>query len=172
MAEVGVLRPDARVELLDGEIVDMMPIGPFHGGVTKRLIQYFSRLAKARWLVAAQDPLRLGPHSEPQPDLMLLRPEKDDYLRRHPTAEDVFLLVEVADSSLAMDREKKLPLYGHAGVREVWLVNLPERTVEVYREPHFTGYAVTNALREGEIARPSAFPDVEVDIAALLRLAA
>jgi hypothetical protein len=169
MGETGVLRPDARVELLDGEIIDMAPIGSFHGGATNRLVSLFVRLSKGRWIVSAQNPLRLNEHSEPQPDLMLLKPAVDDYTTRHPGPEDVFLLVEVADTSLAFDRAEKLPAYGKAGGREVWIVNLSERTLEVYREPHFSGYASTAILRAGDKAQPLLFPDVAVDVANLLR---
>src|SRR5580700_6604780 len=114
MAETGVLRPDARVELLDGEIIDMSPIGPFHGGVVNRLARLFTLLSKNRWLLSSQNPLRLNDHSEPEPDLMLLKPSPDDYTSRHPRPEDVFLLVEVSDASLTTDVEKKLPAYGRA----------------------------------------------------------
>src|ERR1700733_15721339 len=141
MAETGVLRPDARIELLDGEIIDMSPIGPFHGGVVRRLTRLFTLLSKDRWLLSPQNPLRLNDHSEPEPDVMLLRPAPDDYTNSHPKPEDVFLLVEVSDSSLAIDVEKKLPLYGRAGVAEGWVANLEETLLEVYREPHFNGYA-------------------------------
>jgi Uma2 family endonuclease len=138
MAETGVLRPDARVELLNGQIIDMSPSGPFHGGVTKRLNRFFTNLGKNRWLVAVQDPVQLDEHSEPEPDLMLLKPAGDDYTTQHPRPEDVYLLIEVADTSLATDRDEKLPLYGRAGIAEVWIVNLIRQAVEVYREPHFT----------------------------------
>jgi hypothetical protein len=169
MAEIGVLKPDVRVELLEGEIIDMMPIGPFHGGMTKRLIRFFSNLSKGRWVVSAQDPVHLDEYSEPQPDLMLLKPDPDDYTTRHPGPEDVFLLVEVADSTLDYDRGRKLPAYGRAAVREVWIINLPERTIEVYREPHYLGYGSTTVLRAGDQAHPEAFPDVAVDVQSLLR---
>ena len=171
MAETGVLRPDARVELLDGRIIDMSPIGPFHGGVTKRLNQFFTKLSKGRWVVSVQDPVQLDEYSEPQPDLMLLKPAADDYTTRHPGPADVFLLIEVADSSLDLDREEKLPAYGHAGIAEVWILNLPARTIEIYREPHFTGYGVNQTLRAGDKASPLAFPDVAVEVAELLKLA-
>jgi Uma2 family endonuclease len=169
MAETGVLRPDARVELLDGEIMDMSPIGPFHGGVVNRLARLFTLLSKDRWLLSPQNPLRLNDHSEPEPDVMLLKPSADDYTGSHPQPEDVFLLVEVSDSSLAMDVEKKLPLYGRAGVAEVWIVNLEEGVIEVYREPHLNGYASKTVLRAGDRARPLAFPDAVVDVAQLLK---
>src|SRR5665213_3138786 len=140
MAETGVLKPDARVELLDGKIIDMSPIGPFHGGITKYLSKIFFGAAKGRWITAVQDPVRLDDHSEPQPDLMLLKPSADYYRKRHPQPEDVFLLVEISDTSLEKDQKVKLPAYARAGIAEVWIVNLNEQTIEVYRQPHFAGY--------------------------------
>lgn len=169
MAETGVLPPDARVELLDGEIIDMSPIGPFHGGVTGRLIGIFATAARGRWITHSQTPVHLDDHSEPEPDLTLLRPSPDTYTKRHPEPEDVFLLIEVADSSLATDQNRKLPAYGRAGIVEVWIVNLVERTIEVYREPNFDGYGAKTVLRPGEQARSQAFPDVAVDVAELLK---
>ena len=169
MAEVGVLKPDARVELLNGQIIDMSPIGPFHGGVTKRLNRFFTNLGKGRWIVAVQHPVQLDKHSESQADLMLLKPASNDYTTRHPGPEEVLLLVEVADTSLAYDREEKLRAYGCAGIADVWIVNLTEQTVEVYREPHFAGYTSTTVLRAGDQVAPQAFPDVTVDVAELLK---
>ena len=168
MAETGVLSPDARVELLDGEIIDMSPIGPFHGGVVARLTRLFNKLSNDRWLVWPQNSVRLNEHSEPQPDLALLKPSPDDYTGRHPGPDDVFLPIEIADTTLEMDREKKLPAYGRAGIVEVWIVNLNEQTIEVYRDPHFTGYNET-VLRAGDQAAPRAFPDAIVDVAGLLK---
>lgn len=169
MAETGVLRPDARVELLNGEIIDMSPIGPFHGGVVARLTRMFTHAARGRFHVSPQNPLRLDDHSEPEPDVILAKPRSDDYTRRHPAPDDVFLLIEVADSSLDQDRDQKLPAYGRAGIPEVWIVNLNELTVEVYREPHFEGYTSRTVLRAGEQASPAAFSDVSVDVGELLR---
>lgn len=169
MAETGVLRPDARVELLNGEIIDRSPIGPFHGGVTNYLIEIFTAASKGRWLTTVQNPVRLDDHSEPQPDVMLLKPVPDFYRRRHPGPADVFLLVEVSDSSLTTDREDKLPAYGRAGIAEVWIIDLNELTVEVHREPHFTGYGSKSILRPGGKAVTQAFPDVAVDVAELLK---
>ena len=169
MAETGVLHPDARVELLDGEITDMSPIGPFHGGVTKFLNQLFTAAAKGRWTMAVQDPVQLDDHSEPEPDLMLLKPSADFYRHRHPRPEDVFLLVEIADSSLERDQAEKLPAYARAGIAEYWIVDLNEQTIEVYRQPNFAGYAEKATLREGDKASPQAFPDALVDVAELLK---
>jgi len=169
MAETGVFRPDARVELLDGRIIDMSPIGPFHGGLVKRLSRVFNLMARGRWIVSTQDPVRLDDHSEPEPDVMLLKPAADDYTSRHPQPDDVFLLIEVSDTTLEFDREEKLPAYGRAGIAEVWIVNLNDATIEVYREPNFTGYGSKTVLRAGDQAKPMAFPDVAVDVAELLK---
>lgn len=164
MAEVGILPRSARVELLDGQITDMMPIGPFHSGVVDRLIELFSELNKKRWIVRAQNPVRLDRNNEPQPDLMLVKRRADSYTRSHPGPDDVFLLIEVADSSLEFDHSDKLPAYGKAGITEVWIVNLSEQQLEVYREPHFTGYAKTTILRAGDTAAPAAFPDAQISV--------
>jgi len=169
MAETGVLRPDARVELLNGEIIDMSPIGPFHGGLVNRLIRIYGKLSNGRWQASAQNPLRLDDHSEPEPDFMLLKPSPDDYTSRHPRPDEAFLLVEVADASLDYDLEEKLPAYGHAGVAEVWIVNLRDQSLEVYREPHFTGYGSKTVVRAGDTVAPLAFPDAAVDVAELLK---
>jgi Uma2 family endonuclease len=169
MAETGVLRPDARVELLNGEIIDMSPIGPFHGGLVNRLIRIYGKLSNGRWQASAQNPLRLDDHSEPEPDFMLLKPSPDDYTSRHPRPDEAFLLVEVADASLDYDLEEKLPAYGHAGVAEVWIVNLRDQSLEVYREPHFTGYGSKTIVRAGDTIAPLAFPDAAVDVAELLK---
>jgi Uma2 family endonuclease len=169
LAETGVLRPDARVELLDGRIIDMSPIGPLHGGVVKRLTRVFTRFPQGRWLLAVQDPVRLEDHSEPQPDLMLLRPADDDYSSRHPKPEDVFLLIEVSDSTLETDREDNLPIYAQAGIAEVWIVNLIDGTLEVHREPHDSGYTNTQILHEGDSIAPTRFPDAVIEVAQLLR---
>ena len=169
MAETGVLRPDARVELLDGEIIDTSPIGPLHGGVVNRLLRLFARLSTGRFLMTVQNPVHLDEYSEPQPDLMLLKPAADDYTIQHARPEDVLLLIEIAASSLAYDRGTKLPAYGRAGISEGWIVNVEDECIEVYREPYLDGYASTALLRRGEKARPLAFPDAAVDVAELLK---
>jgi Uma2 family endonuclease len=169
MADTGVLKPDARVELLNGQIIDMAPIGPFHGGLTNRLNRLFTGFSRNRFLVSAQNPVRLDEHSEPQPDLMLLKPAADDYTSRLPGPQDVFLLIEVADSTLAFDRREKLPAYGRAGIGEVWIINLPEQCVEIYREPHFTGYGVNTIHKQNATVSPQAFPDATVEVSVLLK---
>ena len=169
MTETAVFRPGARMELLNGRIIDTSPNGPFHSGLVKRLNRIYTQLSQGRWQASVQDPLRLDDHSEPEPDFMLLKPSPDDYTGRHPQPADVFLLVEVADTTLDYDREEKIPAYGRAGISEVWLVNLTNATIEVFRDPHFTGYGTQTRLTVGEHIAPQAFPDALVSVAELLK---
>lgn len=167
MAESGILKPAAKVELIEGEIIDMFPVGIGHNGPVGGLNALFGGLAKGRWVTHSQGPLRIDQHSEPQPDLMLLRPPWKRYSKAHPAPEDVFLLVEVSDSSLAYDRDKKLPLYARAGIPEFWIVNVSKRQIEVFREPNYLGYEVHSIITEGPVA-PGAFPDAKIDVTELL----
>ena len=169
MAETGVLRPDARVELLDGQVADSFRITPFHAYVTHQLAAPFFKLPEERCIISIRNPVHLDDYSEPQPDVMLVKYVPNYYTTRHPGPDDVLLLVEVADASLDYDREDKLPAYGRAGISEVWIVNLNDETIEVYREPHFTGYGSKTILRAGDQAVPQAFPDVTVNVAELLK---
>jgi len=169
LAEVGILREDDRVELLNGQILNMMPIGPEHGGSVNWLAAIFHNLDRGRWITSTQNPVHLGEHDEPQPDLMLLRPEPTFYRRRHPGPGDVLLLIEVSDSTLLMDRQEKLPVYARAGIPEVWIVNLPERLVEVYRQPANGLYPGCREVRPGDPLAPAAFPDAGIDTLALLQ---
>jgi Uma2 family endonuclease len=168
MAEVGILSRKERVELIDGEIFDMVPIGVGHAGKTNRFIRLFSRAAAdGLALLSVQTPLRLDSYNEPQPDVMLLRPRADDYQGRHPTAADVLLLVEVSETSLAYDRRTKLSLYARFGVPEVWIVDLKGAAIEVYREPAGDGYALTERLTRGSLA-PVLLPAIAIDVGVLL----
>jgi len=169
LVEVGILTQKERVELIDGAIHDMSPIGPLHSGVVNRLTRFFNLRAKGRWIVSAQNPVRLDKYSEPQPDVVLLKPAPDDYVSHHPVPDDVYLLIEVSDSTLDFDRGKKLQIYARAGISEFWIVNLQDSAIEVYREPHFTGYENRAVLKTGENVSPATFPDITLEIAELLR---
>jgi Uma2 family endonuclease len=168
MAETGILHPDARVELLDGHIIDKSPISPLHGFVTRMLNEMLCVDKQDRWIMSVRLPVRLDEYSEPEPDVVLIKPLADFYKNRHPQPDDVFLLVEVSDYSLERDRAEKIPLYARAGIVEVWIVNLKERVIEVYREPHLAGYISKTILRGGDMASPQMFPDVKVDVRGLL----
>jgi Uma2 family endonuclease len=144
MAEVGILAPDARVELIDGEIIDMAPPGSSHAGTVDYLLRVLGAAAGHKAQVRVQNPVRLSQYSEPQPDLTLLRPREDFYRTRHPRAEDVLLIVEVAASSLRFDRRKKVPLYARHAVPEVWLVDLGGERLVRYRRPERGTYALVD----------------------------
>jgi Uma2 family endonuclease len=168
MAEAGILTQTDRVELIDGEIFDMTPIGSADGGKTNRLNRLFARAAAdGLALVRVQSPLRLDAYNEPEPDLMLLKPRDDDYQGRHPGAADVLLLVEVSETSLGYDRGTKVPLYAKSGVPEVWIVDLRGAAIEVYREPAGDAYAVAERRTSGSLA-PVLVPGVTIDVGALL----
>jgi Uma2 family endonuclease len=168
MADTGILAPEDRVELIDGEIVEIAPIGAPHGGKVDRLTSLVARVvADGQVIARVQGPLRLDRRNEPQPDLMLLRPRADFYESGHPDAGDVLLLVEVADRSLAFDRGPKLDLYARHAVPEVWIVDLPGRAVEVCRGPGPEGYAERRRLTAGMVAA-TLVPGLEIDVAALL----
>src|ERR1051325_2458824 len=134
MVEVGLLTEDSRVELIEGEVVQMSPIGSRHGGTVNRASALLNGILEGRAMVSVQNPIRLNDFSEPQPDLALLKPRKDYYSDSHPTPEDVLVVIEVVDASLRYDRSVKLPLYARAGIREAWLIILQRQVVDVYSQ--------------------------------------
>ncbi len=138
MAEAGILGEDDRVELIDGQIIEKMTIGPKHIRIVNFLNEAAVRRASGVVEVSIQNPLRLGRYTEPEPDVVLLRRDRD--VSRVPHAEDVLLLVEVADASLGIDKHVKLPRYAEASIPEVWIVNIPEERLECYRDPSPSGY--------------------------------
>jgi Uma2 family endonuclease len=144
MAEVGILAPDARVELIDGDIIDMAPPGSSHAGTVNYLLDVLVHVAAGRANVLVQNPVRLSPYSEPQPDLALLQPRDDFYRAHHPRAEDVLLIIEVAATSLRFDRERKLPLYARYEIPEMWLVDLHGKRLVRYRAPQQGAYTLVD----------------------------
>jgi Uma2 family endonuclease len=167
MARAGILTEDERVELLAGEIVEMTPIGIRHAVCVGGLTDLFSRRFGDRALVWVQNPVRLDRNSEPEPDVVLVRRPLERYAGAHPVPEDVLLIVEVADTSLERDRALKLPLYAGAGIVDVWIINVEEREVEVYRQPSGDRYAHVQHFREGTVTS-LAFPNEAVDIEEIL----
>ena len=169
LAEVGLLSEDDRVELIDGEIIEMPPIGDNHSGHVNRFTRVFSRVFGDRALLHIQNPVRLGRYREPEPDVVLLRPRDDDYDSSKPVPDDVLLLVEVADSSLEYDRDTKAQLYAEAGIIEYWLVNLVDGVMMVYRDPHPEGYRSVQLVRHTDRIRLLSFPDIEFAVSEVLR---
>jgi Uma2 family endonuclease len=168
MLGAGILSEDDRVELIDGEIVEIAPIGPRHASQVDFLARLLWQRVGSGAIVRVQNPIRLGEHSEPQPDLCLLGPRRDYYRRSHPTAADVLLLIEVAEATAEYDRQVKVPLYGRHGVAEVWLVDLEAERVEVYRRPGAEGYEEVRSLGRGETVSPLSFPDLTLRVDELL----
>jgi Uma2 family endonuclease len=168
MVEAGILSEDDRVELLNGEIVAMSPIGSRHAACVDRLTQHLVVQVGGRAIVHVQNPIRLGEHSEPQPDLALLRRRPDFYATSHPGPGGVLLVVEVADTSAAFDREVKVPLYAQFVVPEVWLVDLAGEQVEVFRQPSPQGYQDIRTVRRGEAVAPLLLPNLSLAVDALL----
>jgi len=162
MAEAGILHEDDRVELIEGEIIEMTPIGSRHAGCVIVLTEGLGEGLRGRALVGVQNPVRLSQRLEPQPDVVLLRPRPAGYRQSHPTAEDVLLLIEVADTSVVYDRRTKLPLYARADIPEVWIVDLDGQRVESYRKPAHGRYQETSVRERGSSLTPSAFPDLAI----------
>ena len=167
MAEAGILAEDERVELLDGEIFVMPPIGPPHEDGTTRLSRdLILRLGDRAW-VRVQNSVRLNDYGLPEPDIAVVR-FRNDYHRNRPTPADVLLVIEVADSSLRRDRELKLPHYAAAGIPEVWIANVPARRVEVFYDPVDGAYQSRRIVpADGQIS-PIAFPDVVLTVGEFL----
>jgi Uma2 family endonuclease len=164
MMQNGVLSEDDRVELIAGEILEMSPISSRHAACVKRLNHLLSRLVGRRALVSVQDPIHLGAHSEPQPDVALLQPRDDFYADAHPEPEDVLLIIEVAESSQDFDRAVKLPLYARSGIPVVWLVDLQNESVQTYSQPTPNGYSEIHQLWRGQTVTLQAFPDVSIPV--------
>ena len=140
MINVGVLKEDDLIELIRGEILEMSPVGLRHASCVKKLNYLFAQKLGNKVIIGVQDPIKLNDYSEPQPDLVLLKPRKDFYASSHPTPDDIFLLIEVADSSIEYDRNIKLPLYAENKISEVWLIDLNQNLLEVHQNPQKNYY--------------------------------
>ena len=168
MAQAKILGEDDRVELIEGEIVEMTPIGSRHAAIVGRLTHLFSEQVGRKAIVWVQNPIRLGEHSEPQPDISLLKPKDDFYASAHPGPEDVLLLVEVSETSAEYDREVKLPLYARFGIPEVWLVDLEGKAIEVYRDPSSEGYREVQTPGYDAILSPDFLPELKIPVREIL----
>ena len=164
MVQAGILTEDDRLELIEGEIVAMTPIGSKHAACVNRLTRLLSDQVGRRAILSVQNPINLGERSEPQPDLALLHVRPDFYASAHPEPPDVLLVVEVAETSADVDREVKVPLYARAGIPEVWLVDLAGECVEVFQEPAPQGYQQIQRVRRGQRVAPQAIPDLELAV--------
>lgn len=162
MIETGVLKQDDRVELLNGEILEMSPIGPQHAACVKRMNALLSEKTRRRAVVSVQDPITLSDYSEPQPDLAILNPRDDFYANAHPTPLDVQLLIEVADSTVETDRRNKIPTYAFAGIPETWLIDLVRDIIEIHSNPFKGVYQEVRIIQRGQRIVSQALPQIKL----------
>jgi len=168
MGEIGILTEDDRVELIEGELIAMSPIGSEHAGTVNALTRMFVQAVGDRGVVAVRNPVQLHDLSEPQPDFAVLTPRDDDYRRATPRADEVLLIIEVANTSLAYDRAVKRSLYARHGIAEFWIVNLAASEVEVCRTPSGDQYmSISHVGRDG-ILEPVRLPGATMPVAALI----
>ena len=154
MGEADVFDVGARLELIDGEIIEMAPIGSMHAGTVTRLARLLERAVGDTAIVYVQNPVVLNNRSEPQPDLALLKPRDDFYTERYPAPEDVLLIIEVSESTLRYDQEIKVPMYARTGIPEVWIVDLTSNQLHRYRQPSEYGFS--------QVSQPGSLEAVEI----------
>lgn len=168
MLELGIIREGERVHLIEGEIIQMAAMRSPHAARVRRTGSWFDRRVGDRANVSIQCPIRLPPRNEPEPDVALLRYRADSYANSHPGPDDVLLVIEVAHSSLARDRRRKIPLYARAGIREVWLVDLNGGTITLHREARGARYEDVTVHRRGDSISPVALSDLVIRVDEIL----
>ena len=168
MAEAGILYPDERVELIDGEVIAMAPIGPLHAETVEHWSNAIKERIPRQYIVRSQNPITLGENLQPIPDLAIVRRRTGGYYGSHPEPDEIIVVIEVSDSSLAHDRDVKVPLYAQANIPETWLMNLVEDCIERFTHPGPNGYANHTIYRRGDRISPSTLPDVEFAVDDLL----
>jgi Uma2 family endonuclease len=164
MGEVGIFGPDERVELLNGRIITMPPIGPRHAQAVRSLTRIFERMLGDRAVVSAQLPLDLDPASQPQPDLLLARLPAETYARAHPIPSDCPLVIEVSETTLRHDAGEKLQAYARAGVAEYWIVDLVHGRIAIHTDPDGESYRTERTAAPGASISPRAFPDISIAV--------
>ncbi|PYR98256.1 MAG: Uma2 family endonuclease [Acidobacteria bacterium] len=168
MAEAGIFHPEARLELIEGEIIEMSPPGIRHIACVNRANAVFTSRLAGKAMVSVQNPLILSRYTEPQPDIVLAKPRADFYAEKWLSSEDTFLAIEVSDSTISYDRNRKMSLYARARVRELWIENLREGVILVFRDPRGNGYKTCLTFQRGQSFSPSAFPEVTFTVEELL----
>lgn len=168
MVDAGILCEDDRVELIRGEVLEMTPIGPRHSAAVLRANNALGKIVGDRAIVGVQGSIRLDEYDEPQPDIYLLRPKEDFYASGHAGAKDVFLIVEMADSSLLYDQTIKMELYAETGVPEYWVADIQNDCVVVYNDPANGGYRTVRTFGRGTSVVPQLLPDLSIPVDVLL----
>ena len=170
MIEAKILTSDDRVELLEGQILQMSPQQPPHAATTQRASDYLRNLLTGKATIRVQLPITLRPNSEPEPDVAVVRIDADEYQESHPKPDDIFLLVEVADTTLYTDHKQKASAYAKAGVADYWVLNVSKRQVHVFREPDSENYQQKTLLNEDAVLSLVAFPEIEIPMTQLFPL--
>jgi Uma2 family endonuclease len=168
MGKVGIFGEDDRVELVEGDVIEMSAIGEKHAAAVKRLNRLIGRAVGDAAILGIQDPLVLDKHSQPEPDVIVLRPRPDFYGDRHPHPSDVMLVVEVSDTTIDFDRRVKAPIYARNGISDLWIVDIDGDGIIVYRDQSADGYRTMTTARRGDSVSPLAFPDCRLAISDIL----
>lgn len=168
MIGLGMLKNVERAEIIDGELIESMPIGNAHASCVKTLAEVLRDNLGKNVTYSVQDPIRLDEYNEPIPDIALLKRRDDFYRGKSPTGEDVLVLIEVSDTTLDYDRNRKVPLYAQAGISEVWIVNLQNGTVELHYQPRDYSFAVVKVFRRGDVLKSENLPELELRIDEIL----
>ncbi len=162
MGKTGILREDDRVELINGEIIQMSPIGGSHAYCVNMLVKLFSSLYQQNYMLCVQNPIHLNEYNEPQPDFVIVDPSDLAHTKRHPQPEDILLLIEVSDSTVKYDKQVKIPLYAEFGIKEAWCLDLNNSTLETFRQPTPTGYQAIQTYQSNQPVSPLAFPGMQM----------
>ena len=168
MGETGVFAPGARVELIEGEIIEMSPIGSRHAACVEIISDRLHDIARGKFLIRTQNPIVLDDFSEPEPDVSVLRFREDYYRDAHPRPQDVLLVIEVAETTVPFDRQIKLPLYAHAAIPEYLIFNLADQVVEYYSQPEMGSYQNARLLKRGDAFESASVPGLTLDIEMIL----
>jgi Uma2 family endonuclease len=168
MAEAGIFDPDSRFELIEGEIVEMSRVGNHHIACVNRANAVFATTLAGKAIVSVQNPLPLSNYTEPKPDIVLLKPRADYYLEKRLAPEDTYLVIEISDTTLRYDRDRKLPLYAKSGVSEFWIEDLKAGVIFVYRNPGPKTYSTSLVVRRGDSISIAAFPEIVFKVDDLL----
>jgi Uma2 family endonuclease len=170
MAEADILSEDAHIELINGELFDMAPIGSFHAGLVNRLSRLLMKMIADQAIITVQNPVYLTEFSSPEPDIAVLKPRADDYMQSLPTAQDVLLLIEVSDTSQYYDRTIKLPLYAQHQIPEVWLIDVKEKRLDIYQQPDKDYYRLHLRPKAGDVIQPQLVSSISIDWQSLFNI--
>ena len=148
LAEIGIIKETDRVELINGDIITTTPIKSKHAGMVDLLIEFLIIKLYKKATIKCQNPITIANHTEPEPDIVVAHYKEDSYISAHPSPNEIYVVIEVSDTTLEKDREVKHPLYANAGIPEYWIINLVDRQIEIYRQPKNGEYHFKQIISE------------------------